>query len=190
MNVGLFFGSFNPVHVGHLIIANWVLNETHVEKIWMVVSPQNPFKQEQDLLSDVDRLALVQKAVEDDHRIEVSDVEFQLPKPSYTSRTLSLFREKYAGNTFFLIMGSDNFQGLHKWKDVESIVSNHTILIFQRPAFEVENNINAQIEILKAPMLEISSTNIRDLIKNQKSIRYLVPEKVRKEIERKLYYKK
>jgi nicotinate-nucleotide adenylyltransferase len=190
MNVGLFFGSFNPIHTGHLIIANWVLNETRIEKIWIVVSPQNPFKQEQDLLSDVDRLALVQKAVAEDRRIEVSDVEFQLPKPSYTSRTLSIFREKFPGNTFFLIMGSDSFQDLHKWKDFESIVSNHRILIFQRPDFKVNNNINAQIDILKAPLLEISSTNIRGLIRNAKSIRYLVPDKVREEIESKQYYKK
>jgi nicotinate-nucleotide adenylyltransferase len=190
MNVGLFFGSFNPIHTGHLIIANWILNETDIEKIWLVVSPQNPFKSAQDLLHEVDRLKLVQKAISDDQRIEATDVEFELPRPSYTFRTLLLLKEKFPANTFSLIMGSDSFQDLRKWKNFESIVNNHKIFIFQRPGFEVKNNINAQIEILSAPMLEISSTNIRELIKNKKSVRYLVPDKVRQEIESKQYYKK
>ena len=190
MNVGLFFGSFNPIHTGHLIIANWVLNETDIEKIWLVVSPQNPFKSEQDLLSEVHRLTLVQKAILGDERMEASDVEFELPRPSYTFRTLSLLKEKYPANTFFIIMGSDSFQDLAKWKNFESIVSNHKMVVFERPGIDVKNEINAQIEILDAPLLEISSTNIRELIKNKKSIRYLVPDMVREEIEAKLYYKK
>jgi nicotinate-nucleotide adenylyltransferase len=190
MNVGLFFGSFNPIHTGHLIIANSVLNETDIEMIWLVVSPQNPFKSEQDLLSDVHRLTLVEKAILGDHRIEVSDIEFELSKPSYTFRTLSLLEEKYPGNTFFLIMGSDSFQSLDQWKNFESIVSTHKIFIFRRLGFDVTNNINAQIKVLNAPMLEISSTDIRELIKNKKSIRYLVPDAVRKEIEAKQYYRK
>src|SRR5215471_7833722 len=130
MNIGLFFGSFNPIHTGHLIIANWVLNETELDKIWFVVSPQNPFKSENDLLSEADRLMLVQKAIIGDERIEASDVEFELSKPSYTHRTLSLLKEKYSENTFILIMGSDSFHDLHKWKNFESIVSNHKIFIF------------------------------------------------------------
>src|SRR5215471_20777862 len=146
MRIGLFFGSFNPIHIGHLIIANWVLNETDLDKIWLVVSPQNPFKAESDLLSEIDRLALVQKAIMGDPRIVGSDIEFQLSKPSYTYRTLTLLKENYPGNTFFLIMGSDSFQDLHKWKNFESIVSNHKILIFQRLGFDVTNNINAQIQ--------------------------------------------
>ena len=168
MNVGLFFGSFNPIHTGHLIIANWVLNETDIEKIWLVVSPQNPFKSEQDLLSEVHRLTLVQKAILGDERMEASDVEFELPRPSYTFRTLSLLKEKYPANTFFMILGSDSFQDLAKWKNFESIVSNHKMVVFQRPGIDVKNEINAQIEILDAPLLEISSTNIRELIKNKK----------------------
>jgi len=190
MNVGLFFGSFNPIHTGHLIIANWVLNETNVEKIWFVVSPQNPFKLEEDLLSEVHRLTLVQKAISGDQRIEASDIEFGFSKPSYTFRTLSLLQEKYPNNSFSLIMGSDSFKSLHLWKNFESIVSDHKIYIFQRPGSSVVNNTNAQIEILNAPILEISSTDIRELIKNKKSIRYLVPDKVREEIETKQYYKK
>ena len=190
MNVGLFFGSFNPIHTGHLIIANWILNETDIEEIWLVVSPQNPFKAEQDLLSEADRLKLVEKAIEGDRRLKASDVEFQLPKPSYTFRTLSLVREKYPNYTFFLIMGSDSFQDLHKWKNFVSIISSHKIFIFKRPGFDVKNALNAQIEILDAPMLDISSTTIRELIKNNKSVRYLLPDNVRQEIESKQYYKK
>lgn len=190
MNVGLFFGSFNPIHTGHLIIANWVLNETYIDKIWLVVSPQNPFKAEQNLLSEVHRLALVQKAILGDDRMEASNAEFDLPKPSYTFRTLSLLREKYPADTFSIVLGSDSFRDLVKWKNFESIVSNHKIIIFQRPGTDVKNDINAQIEILNAPLLDISSTKIRELIKNQKSIRYLVPDNVREEIETKQYYKK
>jgi nicotinate-nucleotide adenylyltransferase len=190
MNVGLFFGSFNPIHTGHLIIANWVLNETDIEKIWLVVSPQNPFKLERDLLSEGHRLTLAQKGVSGDQRLEVSDIEFELSKPSYTFLTLSLLKEKFPGNTFFLIMGSDSFQSLDQWKNFESIVSNHKIFIYKRLGFEVTNKINAEIEILNTPLLEISSTNIRELIKNKKSVRYLVPDKVREEIEAMQYYKK
>jgi nicotinate-nucleotide adenylyltransferase len=190
MNVGLFFGSFNPIHTGHLIIANWVLNETDIDKIWLVISPQNPFKSDQDLLSEVHRLMLVKEAILGDDRMAASDVEFELPKPSYTFRTLSLLREKYPANTFSIVLGSDSFQDLAKWKNFESIVSNHKIVIFKRPGTDVKNKIDAQIEILNAPLLDISSTKIRELIKNKKSIRYLVPDKVREEIETKQYYKK
>jgi nicotinate-nucleotide adenylyltransferase len=135
-------------------------------------------------------LTLVQKAISDDQRIATTDVEFELPRPSYTFRTLLLLKEKFPADTFSLIMGSDSFQGLREWKNYESIVSHHKIFIFQRRGFEVKNNINAQIEILNAPILEISSTNIRELIKSKKSVRYLVPDKVREEIESKQYYKK
>jgi nicotinate-nucleotide adenylyltransferase len=190
MNIGLFFGSFNPIHTGHLIIANWILNETDIQKIWLVISPQNPFKLEQELLSEVDRLKLVQKAITGDPRIEASDVEFELQKPSYTYRTLALLREKFPRNTFYLMMGSDSFQDLNKWKNFESIIKDHKILIFRRPGFDVNNSLNAQIQILNAPMLEISSTQIRELIRRNKSVRYLVPDKVRQEIESNQYYKK
>jgi nicotinate-nucleotide adenylyltransferase len=190
MNVGLYFGSFNPIHTGHLILANWILNETEIEKIWLVVSPQNPFKSGEDLLSEDARLALVQKAISDDQRIEASNIEFELPKPSYTFRTLLLLKEKFPTNTFSLIMGSDSFQDLGKWKNFESIVSSHKIFIFQRLGFEVKNEINAQIEVLNAPILEISSTDIRELIRSKKSVRYLVPDKVREEIDSKQHYKK
>lgn len=190
MKIGLYFGSFNPIHIGHLIIANWVLNETDVEKIWIVVSPQNPFKQDEQLLNENVRLSLVEKAIAGDNRIEVSNVEFMLPRPSYTVTTLSHFRQRDPENEFCLIMGSDSFQQLHEWKNYESIISHHKILIYRRPGFDVENNIHADIQILNAPLLDISSTDIRDLIQNEKSIRYLIPDKVREEIDANHYYKK
>ena len=164
MKVGLYFGSFNPIHIGHLIIANHILNETELEKIWFVVSPQNPFKASDALLNEYDRLHLVRAAIEDDSRMKGSDIEFSLPKPSYTVHTLTYLKEKHPSHEFFIIMGSDSFQNLGKWKNSEVIISNYTIIIYKRPGFEVENKWNATIRILDAPLLEISATHIRGLI--------------------------
>ncbi len=189
MKIGLFFGSFNPIHIGHLIIANYILNETEVEKIWLIVSPLNPFKADASLLNEHYRLNLVKEAVLNDERIIASDVEFQLPKPSFSINTLAYLKENYPENKFSIIMGSDSFQNLHKWKNFEAIISNYKILIYRRQGFEIDNKLNAEIEILEFPLLGISSTEIRGLIKKGKSIRYLVSEKVREEIQRNHYYK-
>jgi nicotinate-nucleotide adenylyltransferase len=189
MKIGLFFGSFNPIHIGHLIIVNYILNQTDLKKIWLVVSPLNPFKTDDSLLNEYHRLGLVKKAVENDDRIIASKIEFQLPKPSYTVNTLTYLKENHAEDEFSVIMGSDGFQDLDKWKNFETIINNHKIWIYCRSGFEVENKINAEIEIVQAPLLNISSTEIRQLIKKGKSIRYLVPEKVREEIEKNQYYK-
>jgi len=190
MKIGLFFGSFNPVHVGHLIIANHVLNETDITKVWFIVSPQNPFKSSTTLLNEYDRLHLLKRATEQDNRIRVLDIEFNLPKPSYTATTLVHLEEKYPGNEFVIIMGSDSFQNLHKWNNAEMIIKNYPVCIYLRPGFEVINSINARVTILKAPFLEISATQIRSAIKSGKSIRYLVPDVVMDEIESSGYYKK
>ena len=189
MNIGLYFGSFNPVHVAHLIIANHLLNETSLEKIWFVVSPQNPFKTSNGLLNEYHRLHLVKLATENDNRIKASDIEFTLPRPSYTSATLAYLREKYPEHTFSIIMGSDSFQNLGKWKNVDTIIRNHSIYIYRRPGFEVTETFNATIEIVDAPLLELSATLVRKNIQQGKSIRYLVPENVREEIEKGGYYK-
>lgn len=190
MKIGLYFGSFNPVHIGHLIIASHVLNETELEKIWFVVSPQNPFKEEAGLLNEFHRLHLVRVAIEDDNRMRASDIEFALPKPSYTVDTLAYVQEKHPEHEFSIIMGSDSFQNLPKWKNAAVIIRDHTIYVYRRPGFEPVNNIGAKMMVLDAPLLQISATAIRNNIREGKSIRYLVSEKVLEEIEKGNYYKK
>ncbi|MCB0715365.1 MAG: nicotinate (nicotinamide) nucleotide adenylyltransferase [Chitinophagaceae bacterium] len=190
MKIGLYFGSFNPVHVAHLIIANHLLNHSDLDKIWFVVSPQNPFKSGKNLLNEYHRLHLVQTAIENDVRMKASNIEFSLPKPSYTSTTLAYLAEKYPEHEFVLIMGSDSFQNLHKWKNADNIINNYEIYIYLRPGFEVDNTLQAKIKIMDAPLLQISATRIREDIKNGKSVRYVLPEAVREEIESGGYYKK
>ena len=168
MKIGLYFGSFNPIHIGHLIIANHILNETDIQKIWFVVSPQNPFKQSSTLLNEYDRLHLLQKAIENDERLKALDIEFSLPKPSYTATTLSYLKDKFKDHQFEIIMGSDSFQNLEKWKNFQTIINNYKIIIYERPDFKVENKIEANIQVLKAPLLQISATDIRNAIKGRK----------------------
>jgi nicotinate-nucleotide adenylyltransferase len=190
MKIGLYFGSFNPVHVAHLIIANHILNETDIEKIWFVISPQNPFKSEFNLLNEYHRLHLVRLATEDDNRIKSSDIEFSLPKPSYTINTLIYLEEKFPEHDFAIIMGSDSFQNFHKWKNYDIIIKDYAIFVYIRPGFEVKNHLNAKLNIIDAPLLQLSATQIRRYIKEGKSIRYMVPDKVLEEIEKGGYYKK
>ncbi|HWJ26582.1 MAG TPA: nicotinate (nicotinamide) nucleotide adenylyltransferase [Flavisolibacter sp.] len=190
MKVGLYFGSFNPIHIGHLIIANHILNETDLDKVWFVVSPQNPFKQSESLLNEYDRLFLVQKAIEGDSRLKASDIEFSLPKPSYTVHTLAYLSEKYPDHQFSIVMGSDGFQNLGKWKNAEVIIERYPILIYKRPGYEIDNQWNANIQVMNAPLLEISATHIRNLIKAGKSVKYLVPTSVEEEIKSTGFFKK
>ncbi|HYM93189.1 MAG TPA: nicotinate (nicotinamide) nucleotide adenylyltransferase [Chitinophagaceae bacterium] len=190
MKIGLFFGSFNPVHVGHLIIANHILNETEIKKIWFIVSPQNPFKAETNLLNEYHRLHFLQLATDGDKRVKVSNIEFNLPRPSYTASTLAYVSEKHPGHEFVIIMGSDSFQNLFKWKNVETIIENHSIYVYKRREFKIENKLNAKIYIVEAPLLEISATQIRKNIKQGKSVRYMVPDRVLEEIEKGNYYRK
>jgi nicotinate-nucleotide adenylyltransferase len=189
MNIGLYFGSFNPIHLGHLIIANHVLNETHIEKIWFVVSPQNPLKESRSLLNEFDRLHLVRLATQDDNRIKCSDIEFNIAKPSYTTNTLAFLSEKYPEHKFAIIMGSDSYQNLAKWKNYETIISNYPIYIYKREGSEIIKSFEKEPIILNAPIIQISASQIRENIKSGKSIRYLVPEIVREEIETRKFYK-
>ena len=189
MNIGLYFGSFNPIHIGHLIIANHVLNETNVEKIWFVVSPQNPLKESKTLLNEFDRLHLVRQAVQDDNRMKCSDIEFNLPRPSFTSSTMIFLSEKYPDHEFSLIMGSDSYQNLSKWKNFETLISNYPMYVYKRQGHEIEKFFTKEPIILNAPIIQISASQIRELIRSGKSIRYLVPEIVREEIETRKFYK-
>lgn len=190
MNIGLYFGSFNPIHTGHLIIASHVVNQTDIQQVWLVVSPQNPFKPAAGLLNEYDRLHLVNLAIDDETSIRSSDVEFKLPRPSYTIDTLTYLKEKYPQHKFSIIMGSDGFQNLPKWKNADLLVKEYPFIIYKRPGFEVTDTWNADVQVLDAPMLDISATLIRNNLKEGKSIRYLVPDKVREEIERNNYYLK
>jgi nicotinate-nucleotide adenylyltransferase len=188
MKIGLYFGSFNPIHTGHLIIASHIIEHTDLQKIWFVVSPQNPLKPSATLLNEYQRLNMVRLAVENDSRFNSSDVEFKLPKPSYTIDTLTYLFEKYPKHQFTVLMGSDSYQNLNKWKNYELLVKNYSIVVYNRQNFEVKDNVyNATI--LNAPLLDISSTLIRNLIKEKKSIKYLVPNTVLDELMNNKYYK-
>jgi nicotinate-nucleotide adenylyltransferase len=187
MKVGLYFGSFNPIHIGHLIIANFIVNNTDVDQVWLIVSPQNPFKSPGSLLNEYHRLHLARIAIEDNLKLKVSDIEFHLPRPSYTIDTLTYLKEKYPGNRFSVIVGSDSYQNIGKWKNADLLLEND-FLVYKRPGFEITNCTSSTL-ILNAPLLDISSTMVRTLIKAGKSIRYLVPENVRLEIENNNYYK-
>ena len=190
MNIGLYFGSFNPIHNGHLIIANFIVQNTDLEQVWFVISPQNPLKKSSTLLNEYHRLYLVQVSIEDEPSLKATDIEFRLPKPSYTIDTLTYLGEKFPSHHFSVIMGSDSFQNLPEWKNYRQLLSNYPIYVYERPGFKPENvYTDAKVTFLKAPLLEISSTYIRKIISSGKSIRYLVPEKVRVEIEQNGYYR-
>jgi len=189
MKIGLFFGSFNPIHHGHLIIANHIAMTTDLDEVWFVVSPQNPFKKSGSLLNENHRLHLVQLAIEGEKKLKASNIEFKLPRPSYTIDTLIYLKEKYPGHVFSLIIGSDGFQNIEKWKNAGVILRDYPIIIYKRPGFEIEKPVSASISVTEAPLLEISSTHIRYMIRDRKSIRYLVPDVVQEEIEKNMYYR-
>ncbi len=183
MKVGLFFGSFNPVHVGHMIIANFMAQHTDLDQVWMVVSPQNPFKKRASLAKDYDRLHLIELATEDNPLLKTSNIEFSLPKPSYTVDTLAYLKEKHPNNSYVLIMGGDNLGNFHKWKNYEVILKNHEIYVYKRPSYELGELVgHPQISIFEAPLMKISSSYIRKEIQAGKSVRYLVPDAVEKHL--------
>jgi nicotinate-nucleotide adenylyltransferase len=189
VKIGLYFGSFNPVHQGHLIIATHLANYTDLQQIWFVVSPQNPLKLSNSLLNEHHRKHLIDLAIEGEKKLRSSNIEFSLPRPSYTIDTLMYLQEKYPQHQFSIIMGSDSFSNIKKWKNFEILLKNFEIFIYQRPGFKVkEEMITHNIKVLDAPLLQISSTHIRNLIKEKKSIRYLVPDIVKEEIENQQYY--
>ena len=191
MKIGLFFGSFNPIHIGHLIIANFMANHTDLRQVWLVVSPHNPLKEKSDLINMYDRLEMAKLATEEASNIRVSDVELKLPQPSYTIDTLTYLHEKYPEHEFSLIMGSDNLVSLKKWKNYELILRDYHIHIYPRPGFEDHDfKDHPAISITKTPMMELSATFIRKAVKEGKNVQYFVPDKVLKFIEGKNLYKR
>lgn len=190
MKVGLFFGSFNPIHIGHLIIANYMANYTDLDQVWLIVSPHNPLKEKSDLINMYDRLEMSKLAIEDADNIRVSDVELKLPQPSYTIDTLTHLHEKYPEHRFSLIMGSDNLVSLKKWKNYELILRDYHIHVYPRPGFaNAELLDHPSISITETPQMELSATFIRKAVKEKKNIQYFVADKVLKFIESKNLYR-
>ena len=190
MKVGLFFGSFNPIHIGHMAIAQYMLEHTALEKIWFVVSPQNPFKTKESLLDQQHRLTIVRIAVEDDPNMQASNIEFNLPIPSYTVDTLTYLREAHPDIDFALIMGKDNLVHFHKWKNHESILEHHNIYVYPRPyckACEMEKH--EKVQLTKAPLMDISAEFIRKSIREKKEVSYFLPQKIYEYIDEMNFYK-
>jgi nicotinate-nucleotide adenylyltransferase len=193
MKVGLYFGTFNPIHIGHLIIANHMAEHSDLDQIWMVVTPHNPHKQKNTLLDDYHRLHMVHLATENYPKIKPTDVEFKLPQPNYTVNTLAHLQEKYPDYEFSLIMGEDNLNSLHKWKNYEVILQNHDIYVYPRlnsGKISSEFVNNPKIHRIGAPVIELSSTFIRESIKNKKNVIPMLPNKVWEYIDHNLFYKK
>lgn len=193
MKIGLYFGTFNPIHIGHLIIADYMAEFTDLDQVWMVVTPHNPHKKKATLLDDYQRLHLVHLATEEYPKIKPSDIEFKLPQPNYTINTLVHLQEKYPKNQFSLIMGEDNLNSFHKWKNYEVILQNHDIYVYPRVDQNKDKCLaslqnHPKIHPIKAPVVEISSTFIRESIKKQKNIAPMLPNKVAEYIDKSGFY--
>ncbi len=190
MKIGLFFGSFNPIHVGHLIIANYMANHTDLDKVWLVVSPHNPLKKAGDLINTYDRLEMAKLATETAANIEVSDIELKLPRPSYTIDTLTHLHEKFPAHKFVLIMGADNLNSLQKWKNYEILLRDYQIYVYPRPGFaDTVFSTHSSVTITQTPLMEISSTFIRKAVSQKKNIQYFLPDAVLEFIESKNLYR-
>ena len=192
MDIALFFGSFNPVHIGHLAIANYIVEYSNVQQLWFVLSPQNPLKNKNSLLPDYQRLELLNRAISDYSKFQVSNIEFNLPKPSYTCNTLVYLHEKFPQHNFYLVMGADNIASFHKWKNYEQILKNNNIIVYPRPNINAFKNAfckHDNVQIIEAPIMEISSSFIRKAIKESKDIRFFVPKKTYEYIEEMSFYK-
>ncbi len=178
MRIGLFFGSFNPVHIGHLAVANYMVEFTDLQQIWFVISPQNPLKKTSSLLEDHKRRTMLEIAIENDDRFRICDIEFRLPKPSYTIDTLIHLKELYPLHEFGLIMGSDGLSTFHKWKNHIVIEQNYNRYVYPRQGFEVRPAEHSRVIMVDAPRIEISSTFIRNALCANRDIRHFLPDKV------------
>ena len=192
LKVGLYFGSYNPIHIGHLAIANYMVEFTDIDQLWFLVSPQNPFKKKANLLDDYQRLEMVHRAVDGDDRLRASNIEFNLPKPSYTIDTLVYLKEQFPNYQFAIIMGSDNLENFHKWKNAEQIIENYGVIVYPRPGFDKSKiQVHKNISIAEnAPLMEISSSFIRKAIKSGKDVRHFLPQKTWEYLEEMNFYKK
>ncbi len=187
MKIGLYFGSFNPIHIGHLIIADTLQDRTDLDQVWFIVSPQNPLKKRQSLIHEFDRLRMVEIAIEDNFHFRASDVEFSMPKPSYTIDTLAYLNDQYPKHQFCLFLGSDNLTQLKRWKNYQMILDNYEIFVYPRPG-EMKSFDHPNIKLIDAPLLDISATFIRNSILEEKSVKYLLPDGVADYIrDKKLY---
>ncbi len=190
LTIGLFFGSFNPIHIGHMVIAEYIAGYSDVNELWFVVSPQNPFKKQHNLLDDYQRLELVHRAIGKDPRFRVSDIEFYMPKPSYTVDTLTYLSDKYPDYTFKIIIGADNLVSFKKWKNYELLEEKYTRLVYPRHGVSGEEmRKHSNIEIVNAPKIEISSSFIRKAIKEGKTVRYFMPQAVYEYIDEMNFYR-
>lgn len=191
--IGLFFGSFNPIHIGHLILANYILENSDMNELWFVVSPQNPFKEKKSLLNDHNRLEMVELAIKNYPEMRASNIEFSLPTPSYTIDTLTYLKEKHPDYSFSLIMGEDNLESLHKWKNSDLLVKNHHIIVYPRvfsdDKKESEYLKHDNISLIKAPVIELSATEIRNMIKQGKNVRPMIPPEVFEYLDGSSFYK-
>lgn len=190
MNIGLFFGSFNPIHIGHLIIANTMAEQPAIDQVWFIVSPQNPFKKKSSLLHEFDRLHMVRLAIADNDKLNASDIEFHMPKPSYTVDTLAYLSDKHPKHSFKLIMGEDNLQYFHKWKNHEVVLEEYGLMVYPRPnsIFPDEWKKHPNIQWVEAPEVDISATFIRKAVKAHRSIKYLVHQEVEAYIHAKRFF--
>lgn len=191
--VGLFFGSFNPIHIGHLILSNYIIEHSDMDELWIVVSPQNPFKEKKTLLNDHNRLDMVELAVKNYPKMRASNIEFSLPKPSYTIDTLTYLKEKHPNYSFALIMGEDNLEGLKKWKNSEKIITDYQIIVypryFDKKNEEAEYLQHENIKLINAPIIELSATEIRKMIKENKNVRPMLPPEVFEYLDGSSFYK-
>lgn len=177
--IGLFFGSFNPIHNGHLMLANYMVEYTDLDCIWFVISPHNPFKDKKSLLKDYHRRDMLELAIKDDPRFEVCDIEFYMPKPSYTIDTLTRLSERHPNTDFFLICGMDNISSFHKWKNYELILENYQLIVYPRKPYKGNELLDHKsVHVVQAPEIEVSSTFIRDAVAHGKDVRYFMPERV------------
>lgn len=191
MQVGLFFGSFNPIHIGHMALANYMLAYTEMDEVWFVISPHNPLKEKTSLLNQNQRLFMVNAAVEDFPKFKASTIEFNLSQPSYTINTLAHLKEKYPKHEFSLIIGQDNLQNFHKWKNHEEILARHKLYVYPRPnCSKSQFDSHPNVVLTEAPLMDVSSTFIRNAIKDKKDVRFFVPEKVWEYIDSMNLYKK